>query len=315
VTLVLPAFLPGYRMVTLTGTVAMVLVFVSLSLLVGLSRQVSLCHSVFLVFGATTLAKFLDAGIPYVVALPLSAAVFIPIGALIAIPSIRLSGLYLALATFAFAVLSQDLLFTTRFAFGETQLVKIPRPGFLVGDTRFLYFVLAVVVLGVVAVEAVRVSRLGQILVALADSPKAVQSLGISPLVARVLTFCLSAFLAALAGGLLGTLVQTVSQDTYPAFLSLVWLAVLVTAGARTLSGSILAAVLYVAVPAVFTSHYFSPVYMALYLGAGAILYARTPNGIAGMLRLPDFKALAQKTGWRLEAKRSAERYARTVTS
>jgi ABC-type branched-subunit amino acid transport system permease subunit len=312
VAVIVPHFLSGFRIVTLTGVVAMVLLFSSLSLLVGLSRQVSLAHSVFVVFGATTLAHLLKAGVPYPLALLLAGLLFVPVGALIAIPAIRLSGLYLALATFAFALLSEAL-FTTGFAFGQEQLVRIPRPSYLVGDLPFFYFTLAVTVAGVIAVELIRVSRLGRMLTALADSPRAVQSLGMSPLAARVITFCVSAFLAAIAGGLIGTMVQVVSQDTYSAFTSLVWLTVLVAVGSRTLGGSVLAAVLFVGLPSVVESQYLSPTYLAMYLGVAAVFLAQTSNGLVGLVRMPDFGALAATARSKLESNRSLERYVRAI--
>src|SRR5207249_1348328 len=92
---------------------------------------------------------------------------------------------------------SRLLTLTTAVAFGVDALAFIHRPSFLASDTRFYYFVLAVVVVGVVAVELVRVTRLGRLLTGLADSPTAVGSLGISPLASRVVAFCFSAFLAA----------------------------------------------------------------------------------------------------------------------
>jgi len=290
--LIAPHMVAGFRIALLTGALGMVLLFISLSLLVGLSRQVSLAHSIFVVFGATTLAKLLSAGVPYFLALPLAGLLFVPVGALIAIPAIRLSGLYLALATFAFALLSQDLLYTTGFAFGQEQLVKIPRPELLRGDLAFYHFALVIAVIGVVAVELLRVSRLGRILTASADSPNAIQSLGISPLVANVITFCLSGFLAAIAGGILGTLVQVVSQDTYNAYTGLVWVTVLVAVGSRTLGGTLWAAILFVAVPGFVESKYTSPEYLALYLGVGAIFMAQTPNGMVGLFRLDALKGL-----------------------
>ncbi|HVW33783.1 MAG TPA: ABC transporter permease, partial [Acidimicrobiia bacterium] len=252
---VAPPFLSGARLVTLGATTAFVLVFISLSLLVGLSRQVSLAHAIFVALGATNLAHLLNAGVPYVLALPLAALLLVPLGALMAFPALRLSGLYLALATFGFGVLAQNLLYPTGFVFGGGSIVFIPRPDFLRGDLAFYYFCLAVVALGVLAVEALRVSRLGRILTALSDSPMAVQSpLGISPLASRVITFCLSAFLAGVGGALLGSLVESVNNRTYNSFHSLVWLTVLMLAGARTFGGSVLAAILLVAVPNLVTS-------------------------------------------------------------
>src|SRR5581483_4469315 len=112
----LPAVLDGPRLLTATSTVSFVLIFASLSLVVGLARQVSLCHAVFVVFGATTLAHL--SALPPVIDLLVAALVLVPVGALVAIPALRLSGLFLALATFGFGVLAQYLIFPTRFAFG-----------------------------------------------------------------------------------------------------------------------------------------------------------------------------------------------------
>src|SRR5256886_5000544 len=196
----LPTRLNGARLLTASSTLGFVLVFASLSLLVGLSRQVSLCHAVFVVFGATTLSHFQDAGIPYLLALLLAGLVLVPVGALVAIPAIRLSGLFLALATFGFGVLAQYLIFGTKFAFGTKALRTLSRPELFgvsfIGDKAFYYFVLAVVVAGVIAIEVVRVTRLGRLLRALADSPTATESAGVNPTAPRGIVFCLTAFLA-----------------------------------------------------------------------------------------------------------------------
>src|SRR5581483_6837730 len=143
---VLPAVLSGSRLLTATTTVIFVAIFASLSLLVGLSKQVSLCHAVFAVFGATTLSHLLKAGLPYPMALLLSAAVLVPLGALVSLPAIRLSGLFLALATFGFGILAQSLLFNSAIAFGRRAQVNLPRPSWFGGDVAFYYFALAVVV-------------------------------------------------------------------------------------------------------------------------------------------------------------------------
>jgi branched-subunit amino acid ABC-type transport system permease component len=309
VALVLPPFLNSSRMLTLSFTVAMVLLFASLSLLVGLSRQLSLCHAVFVVFGATTLAHLQSAGVPYLVALPLSALVVVPLGAALAFPAIRLSSLYLGLATFGFGILAESL-FPTGWVFGSVGFVSIDRPGFLDGDVAFYYFVLAVVAAGVVAVELVRVTRLGRILVALADAPRAVGSMGISPLAARVVTFCVSAFLAGLAGGLLGSLVRSVSSTSFSFFQSLLWVTVLVAAGSRTIGGVVLGAVLLVAVPATFTSSLVTE-WQPVAFGAMAIVFAQAPNGLIGFLGGGiDTAALADRYRWRLGSARSDERLA-----
>lgn len=312
---VLPSVVNDSELLTVTTTVIFVLIFSSLSLLVGLSRQTSLAHAVFAVFGATTLSHLVSAGIPYVVAVVVAALVMIPLGALLALPAIRLSGLFLALATFGFGVLFQYLVLPTSIAFGKRSVVSLPRPGSLTSDTAFHYFVLAVVVVGVVIVEFIRVTRLGRFLRALGDSPTGVQSLGVNPTAARVLVFCISAFLAAVAGGLLGSLVRTVNPTTFDFFQSLIWLTVLVAAGTQTLGGSVLAAVALVALPAVFTSPAVRE-WQPVAFGLAAIAFAQARNGMVGVLVQPwqairrlDFDELANRSAGRLDRRRQAERY------
>ena len=295
----LPLFLEGTQLLTATSTLAFVLMFSSLSLLIGLSRQLSLCQATFVVFGATTLGHLMDAGIPHPVALVLAGLAMVPVGAVVAIPAIRLSGLFLALATFGFGILAQDLLFPTDFAFGNEAVVTINRPGALESDISIYWFALGVVTVGVILVEVMRITRLGRILRALADSPTAVESIGIIPTVPRVLIFCTSAFLAAVAGGLLGTLTQSVNPYQFNFFNSLIWLTVLVGAGAASLGGSVLAAILLVAVPAVFTSRFIVE-YQPIFFGLSAMFLAQAPNGMVGLFRLPDLSAAVERSRWRL---------------
>ena len=162
---------------------------------------------------------------------------------------------------------------------------------------------LAVVIAGAVVVEVVRHSRLGRILTALADSPSAVQSLGINPVAARVLAFCLSAFLAGIAGALLGSLVQVVNTQSFNAYLSLVWLTVLVAAGAATFGGSVVASLVLVTVPAVLTSSAITE-WQPVAFGIGAALLAQADNGLVGVVRGFDFAARAAASRSRLESRR-----------
>ncbi len=297
--------LDGAPLLTAAATVIFVLLFSSLSLLVGLSRQVSLSHAVFFVIGATTLSGLQDAGVPYLLALLLSGAVLVPIGACVAIPALRLSGLFLALGTFAFGILGQQLLYTTVLAGAKATRV-ITRPEFLgvslKGDRAFYLFVVAVVLTGVVAVEIVRVTRLGRMLRALADSPAAVQILGVNPMASQVLVFCLSAFLAGIAGALIGTLTAAINAEAYGFLESLIWVTVLIAAGRETLLGTIVAAVLLFALPSVFTSPTVRE-WQPVAFGLGAIVLAQAPNGLVGLLRprWPQFARLAAASRWRLE--------------
>jgi ABC-type branched-subunit amino acid transport system permease subunit len=307
--LVLPSVLSPAKILTATATVIFVLMFASLGLLVGLSRQVSLCHAVFAVFGATTLSHLQSAHVPYLVALALAGLAVVPIGALIAIPAIRLSGLFLALATFGFGVLAESLLFTTAPLFGSDGVASVTRPSLFATDTAFYYFALAVVLVGLVVIETVRVTRLGRVLRAMADSPVALQSIRVNPTASRVMVFCLSAFLAAVSGGLLGSLIRSINLASFGFFQSLIWLTVLVMAGSASLGGAVLGAVMLVAMPTVFTSPTFVE-WQPVAFGLGAAVLAQAPNGLVGFLRVPPIAEQAERSRWRLDTSRHRARLA-----
>ncbi|HVW35021.1 MAG TPA: ABC transporter permease [Acidimicrobiia bacterium] len=311
-TLALPLFVHGGRLLVATAFLAYVLLFVSLGLLVGLSRQLSLCHAVFLALGATLLAHLTDAGFPFPLALLVGGLAVVPLGVAIALPAIRLSGLFLALATFGFGILAQSLLFGTSIGFGATGTVSLDRPHIaglsFAGDRAYYFLVLGVVAAGVAAVEVVARTRLGRLLRALADSPVAVESLGVNPVASRVLVFCLTAFLGALAGGLLGTLYRSINTTSFDFSASLLWVTVLVTTGSATLGGQVIAAAL-LALPAWFTASYLSE-YQALAFGVAAILLAQSRNGLAGLWRRPDFGRLAGEGRVRLARSPVRERMA-----
>jgi ABC-type branched-subunit amino acid transport system permease subunit len=119
------------------------------------SGQTSLCHAAFAAVGASSFSHFAHgAGIPWLPALLLAGLVAVPVGALVAIPAIRLSGLYLALATFGFGVLLQQLVYRTRFMFGRSGPLSVPRPSAADGDIAFYYVVLVVAVLACALVAA-----------------------------------------------------------------------------------------------------------------------------------------------------------------
>ena len=312
---VLPQVLStGVQLLTATTVLAFVLIFGSLSLLVGLSRQVSLCHAVFAGLGATTLALLLRNDIPFVPALLLAGLAVVPVGAFVALPAIRLSGLFLALATFGFGKLVQDVIYPTNWGFGISALAQVPRPSFLTGPKAMYYFILVVAAVGVVIIELLRTTRLGRVLRALADSPTAVESLGIRPTTSRLITFCVSAFLAGVGGGLLGSIVQVVNPTGFEITNSLVFVTVLVAAGASTLGGYVLAAVLLAGVPALFSSTTVNELQPVIF-GLAAMVLAQTSNGLVGLFTLVDWSAKAQQYAWRLpDRRRSRERYGRLET-
>jgi ABC-type branched-subunit amino acid transport system ATPase component/ABC-type branched-subunit amino acid transport system permease subunit len=221
-------------MSTYTVALATVVLFLSLGLLVKTSGQVSLAHAGFAAIGAAAFSHF-AAGfhLPWLVALLLAAAVAIPVGAVVAIPAIRLSGVFLALATFGFGIALEQMAYPLRVMFGSgSGGLVAPRPDIwgLGSDRGYYYLVLFFVVLSTIVVGWLTRSRLGRLLRGLADSPTALATHGASVNITRVLVFCISAFLAALYGGLYGGAVTSVTASSFTSFSSLTLLAVLTLA-------------------------------------------------------------------------------------
>ncbi|HYH49384.1 MAG TPA: ABC transporter permease [Acidimicrobiia bacterium] len=240
----------GTRLPLYTSGLIFVIVFVSLGLLVRTSGQTSLCHAAFAAVGASTFSHLVaGAGLPWAVGLLGAAAVTGVVGAVMALPAIRLSGLYLALATFGFGVLLERMVFTTAMMFGARGARLAPRPDFAVSDRGFYYVVLAVVALAVAISHAVRRTRLGRLLSGLADSPRALASLGVNTWLLRLLVFALSAALAGVAGALFGTLAGSVNGVGFNAVQSLLWLSVLAIAGPWPVASAFVAAALVAVLP------------------------------------------------------------------
>ena len=173
---------------------------------------------------------------PYALAFVVGALIAALAGALVAIPTIRLSGLFLALGTFGFGVLVERTLYSRGFMFTTLATGReIPRPSFAKGDIAYYRFVLVIVITVVGAVVLIHRGRLGRLLKGLGDAPTAIGTLGLNTNMTRVIVFCISATLTAFAGILYGGLVNNAESGAlfYLSFNSLVLVAVLALAPFR----------------------------------------------------------------------------------
>ncbi|HEV8623690.1 MAG TPA: ABC transporter permease [Acidimicrobiia bacterium] len=299
----LVAFIPfvvGAKLQVWISGAAYVVIFLSLGLLVKTAGQVSLCHAAFVAVGASTFSHLrVDAHLPWPVAILGAALVAVPVGALVAIPAIRLSGVYLALATFGFGILLERMVYRTFLMYGSEGNLLAPRPGG-VSDKVYFFVAVGLAVLAAVLTRRIQRGRLGRLLEAVADSPKALTSLGASVTTALVLVFCASAFLAGAAGGMLASGAGTAGSSGLGAFQSLLWLTVIAMAGTRVLSSSVIAALLLAVLP-IYLPQSFND-WQPVAFGAAALLTAL-------------FAGRIDWTGWlRNEVEAKADRTHRSPT-
>jgi branched-subunit amino acid ABC-type transport system permease component len=314
VLLVLVPWLVDSRLPVYTTAVVYVLVFASLRLLVATSGQVSLCHVAFAAVGATTFAHLTHGvGLPWGVALFLTGLLTVPIGAIVAIPAIRLSGLYLALATFGFGILVERLLYPMGLMFGADGFAVAPRPDFGpidgASDRTYYLVCLAIVLAGVLCLHLVDRSRLGRLLRGMADSPLALSTLGVGVTVTRVIVFCVSAFFAGIAGGLFASFSGTTSGISFNAFQSLSLVVVLAIAGRGKLVAPVVAAAALYVVPSHIGSATFDD-YLPVLFGVSAIavsVMTNEANGLLDGLRVAIGRAAQPRSASRLTIRAGRE--------
>jgi branched-subunit amino acid ABC-type transport system permease component len=247
----------GVRLPLYINALTYFVLFASLALLTWTSGQISLCQLAFVALGGSTMGHLTSHGLPWLAALLLAGLVTVPVGVLLALPAIRLSGIYLALLTLGFGIFMQQFMYQTELMFGKATIVTTGRPRFgsINGndDTHLYYIVLAVALVVAGLLTAINCSRLGRLLRAMAESPTMLATNGLSVSVTRIIVFCVSAFLAGIAGALTLTQFGSLSGQNYGPIQSLVLLAVLAICGLRLLRSPIIAAILLTILPGYVT--------------------------------------------------------------
>jgi ABC-type branched-subunit amino acid transport system ATPase component/branched-subunit amino acid ABC-type transport system permease component len=284
-----PSFV-GVNLVTWSSALVYVMLFLSLGLLVKVSGQISLCHLAFAAVGAAAFGHFTTSfGLPWLLALVLAGLVAVPVGAIVAIPAIRLSGVFLALATYGFGILLEQMFYNTNLMFGPTTGgIAAPRPNVtifgwhLYTDEGFYFLLLAFVVLNVVVVTAILKGRMGRLLVGLSDSPVALETHGATVNVMKVLVFCITAGLAAVAGALLASLLGYGLGANYSSFSSLTMVAVLTITVIGDPWYAILAALAFVVIPGYITVGNINT-YLTIIFGLSAATFALQANRVVSV--------------------------------
>jgi branched-chain amino acid transport system permease protein len=277
----------GTTLLTLGGMVMTLgIVGLSLVLLTGYSGQVSLCQFSFMGIGAFVMGKVAGGG--SVLGLLAATGICAALGALIALPTIRLRDLYLALATFAFADAVATGFFPDSHIYGSggISIGRIAVPGInFGGDGAEFLLVSAFFVLAALLVLAIRRSLFGRRLVALNDSPAAYATVGLNIGFTKVAVFAIAAAMAGLAGALYGTVQGVVGTTDFDIFPGIIFVLFVTIWSIRTVSGAFLAALTYV----VLNQQW--PNGIGLFAGVGIILIGRAAGGLLGLeflqFRLP----------------------------
>jgi branched-chain amino acid transport system permease protein len=245
-----------------TQGIALAIIFLSYTLVTGEGGMIALSQITFAGIGAFAAARLAtEAGWPVWGAILVGACVAIPFGLLVALPSIRIGDLYLALLTIGFALLIEQLVWTRPEYDNFGAGVALARPFGLqiTGESTFLVtlpdrtwlYLLMAVVFGALALLVINLKRstTGLVFASIRSSETASATTGISIVRAKLIIFAVSAFVAGLGGALYASTVGSVTAGPFTVVIGIVWLAIVVTWGVRSVMGALLAGMIYAVAP------------------------------------------------------------------
>jgi branched-chain amino acid transport system permease protein len=257
--------------------------FLTFTVVTGEGGMLWLSQVIFAGGGAIAAAQFVIVfHVPVLLALVMGGLLAAAAGALIGILTIRLGDLYVGLVTLTFGLLVETLIFTLpRFLQGGVGEV-LNRPSFSSGDLAFSYLAFAIFIVFALLIVNLRRSTTGMALRAVRDSATASRTLGLSVLQVKVIVGALAAFVAAVGGGLLALDVGQAQPQSFDTFAGLVWLAVVVTLGVRSITAAALSGLAFALLPGVFQSYVPArwDEVPTLLFGLGAVMVARHPEGV-----------------------------------
>jgi len=226
-----------------------------LNILVGYTGQISIGHAAFMSVGAYTAANLaVRLGLPFWLTLPAGGLMAAAIGALVGIPSLRIKGLYLAIATLAGQLIIEWTINHVSWISGGAQAsIEVPRPALFGAQLRtqhqlygFLLFFAALAVIG--TLNLVR-SRIGRAFIAIRDQDIAAEIIGINIFRYKLLAFAISSFYAGVTGVLYTYYLGIANYEQFTIVTSIDYLAMIIIGGLGSILGSILGAIFVTLLP------------------------------------------------------------------
>ena len=263
-----------------------------LNLLTGFNGQFSLGHGAFYAVGAYTAAILMEhGGVSYVWTLPAAGLICFVAGFLFGLPALRLEAIYLALATFALAIATPQILKLSPLEHwtGGVQGIVILKPdapfGLPLNQDQWLYFFTLLVALAMFwAARNIVESRTGRAIMAIRDNPIAARAMGVNLAMYKATAFGISALITGVAGALSAMVVKFVAPDSFTFQLSVSLLVGLVVGGVGWLPGALIGAAAIIFLPN-FAEEISKGLSYAFYGVFLILIIYLAPEGAGGLIR------------------------------
>jgi len=254
---ILPVSLHEYYLSIINLSLIAIVGALGLNILVGYTGQISVGHAAFMSVGAYTAANLaVKLGLPFWITLPAGGLMAALVGAIVGIPSLRIKGLYLAIATLAGQLIIEWIINHTPAISGGAQAsIQVPRPtlwGYeLRSQGQLYFFLLFFAALAIVATLNLIRSRIGRAFVAIRDQDIAAEIIGINIYRYKLLSFAISSFYAGVCGVLYTYYLGIANYEQFQIVVSIDYLAMIIIGGLGSVLGSVLGAVFVTMLPIV----------------------------------------------------------------
>jgi len=244
----LPFFVGSYFTYFVNTIGINIIAVLGLNLLTGFTGQISIGHAAFVGIGAYTagiLSTRLD--MPFLLILPLAGLMAAAVGVFFGLPSLRLKGLYLAIATLAAQFIFDFVIVHWESLTQGTHGLHLPKPAvlgiYLDGDQGFYYVIYFVAMLMLFFAKNLIRTRIGRAFIAIRDNDRAAEAMGINIWGYKLLSFAIGAFYAGVAGCLLAFYNRTITPEQFNIGLSIEYLAMAIIGGLGSNLGAVFGAV------------------------------------------------------------------------
>jgi branched-chain amino acid transport system permease protein len=280
----LPYILDDFYLGEATNVLIWAIAGLGLMLLVGQTGQVSVGHAAFLALGCYSAAILMELGAPFILAFPLAGIITGIVGTLIAIPAIRLHGIYLAIATIALSILADDIIVLLEpwtggvagksFPVIDVFGLEIDRWG---TPERFYYLVLVVTIVCTLFYRNLLRSPLGRAFAAVRDSEVSAAAMGVHIARTKAAAFGISCAITGLAGALMGLFAGIFTNETFSIVTSILLLMMIVIGGLGTIHGAFFGAFVIAFLPQALSI-------MKDNIGGGSVAIPGLESGAFGLI-------------------------------
>ncbi|WP_170606907.1 branched-chain amino acid ABC transporter permease [Ruegeria arenilitoris] len=283
-----PWLLDDFFLGELTNVLIWAIAGLGLMILTGHTGQVSLGHAAFLAFGCYANVALIEAGVPFLLAFPLSGILTGVAGVTVAIPALRLHGIYLAIFTLALSILMDDIIVlaepitggvTGKFVGGVEIFGKLVDRW--ATPVEFFWLVLGVTLLVTIGYINLLRAPLGRSFIAVRDSEVSAQAMGVDIARTKMISFALSCSVTGWAGALMGLYAGAFNNETFSVLISIQLLMMIVIGGLGSIHGAFLGAIVVGFLPQFLS---ISKEYVGAIFGGNAVAIPGLEFGIFGMI-------------------------------